>query len=135
MKGSLLAICFSAGAMSSAGATQKFDAPLVEPAAQVIARPVPVTAGDITDRPYQVVGRVETFVQKAIWAKPASQDKVFRELWERARRLGADAVVNATYSQPQCEFFRSCGGRQATGDAIRFVTPVVAVSGGAAALS
>jgi hypothetical protein len=107
---------------STAALSQRVDTPRSEPAAELLARAVPVTSGDVEDRPYRVVSRVETFVGKPLWRKPPSEEKVFKELWERARRSGADAVVRASYGAPQCEFFRSCGGRQASGDAIRFLT-------------
>lgn len=61
----------------------------------VMALPVPVTAGDITDRPYCVVGPVKKEVRKAtIFSKASSPEKVRREIWESARKKGADAVIN-----------------------------------------
>jgi hypothetical protein len=61
---------------------------------------VPVFAGDITDRPYEVIGEVEAGVRKTtIFHPKASEKKIYRELWERARKLDADAVIKATYGK------------------------------------
>ena len=48
---------------------------------------VPVFPHDITDRPYEVLGEVKAGVRKAtIFSKEASQEKIYKELWERAER-------------------------------------------------
>src|SRR3712207_719184 len=61
---------------------------------------VPVFPHDITDRPYEVIGEVKAGVRKAtIFSKEASQGKIYRELWERAAKLKADAVINAKYGE------------------------------------
>jgi len=81
---------------------------------------VPVFAGDITDRPYTVVGEVKAGVRKAtIFSKKASEAKIYRELWERARKLGADAVINAGYGNAHVTAV-SWGKTNATGTAIKF---------------
>jgi uncharacterized protein YbjQ (UPF0145 family) len=90
--------------------------------ASLIAMPVPVTSGDINDQPYRVVGEVVAEVRKAtIFNRSPSESHVFRELWERAQRLGADAVVNARYSEARVTAL-SWGSRRATGQAVRFLT-------------
>jgi len=82
---------------------------------------VPVFPYDITDRPYEVVGEVETNVRKAtIFSKSPSQKKIYEELWERAERLGADAVVNASYGDARVTL-TSWGASKATGVAVRFL--------------
>lgn len=81
---------------------------------------VPVFPHDITDRPYDVIGEVKAGVRKAtIFSKEASQAKIYRELWERAKKLGADAVINATYGDSHVSAM-SWGKTNATGTAIRF---------------
>jgi uncharacterized protein YbjQ (UPF0145 family) len=81
---------------------------------------VPVFAYDITDRPYTVVGEVQAGVRKAtVFSKEASQEKIYRELWERAEKLGADAVINAKYGDSHISAF-SWGKTNATGTAIKF---------------
>ena len=79
---------------------------------------VPVFPYDITDRPYKVLGEVKAGVRKAtVFSKAPDQGKVYRELWERAQKLGADAVVKATYGDPHMTAF-SWGSVSATGVAV-----------------
>ena len=81
---------------------------------------VPVFPHDITDRPYEVVGEVKAGVRKAtIFSKEASQGKIYKELWERAEKLGADAVIKAQYGESHISAM-SWGKTNATGTAIRF---------------
>ena len=81
---------------------------------------VPVFAGDITDRRYRVIGEVTAGVRKAtVFSKAASEAKVFRELWERADKMGADAVINARYGDSHVTAV-SWGKTNATGTAIKF---------------
>ncbi len=92
---------------------------------------VPVFPNDITDRPYTVIGEVKAGVRKAtIFSKEASQAKIYRELWERAQKLGADAVINARYGDSHVTAM-SWGKTNVTGTAIRFnttATPAVPVA-------
>ena len=84
---------------------------------------VPVFAYDITDRPYTVIGEVKAGVRKAtVFSKEASQEKIYKELWERAEKMGADAVVNASYGDARVTL-TSWGASKATGVAVRFVSP------------
>lgn len=81
---------------------------------------VPVFPNDITDRPYVVLGEVKAGVRKAtIFSKDVSQAKIYRELWERAEKLGADAVVKAGYGDSHVTAF-SWGSTTVTGTAIKF---------------
>ena len=87
---------------------------------------VPVFPYAITDRPYTVLGEVQAGVRKAtIFSKEASQPKIYRELWERAQKLGADAVINAKYGDSHVTFM-SWGKTNATGTAIKFTGPAKA---------
>ncbi|HYD37323.1 MAG TPA: heavy metal-binding domain-containing protein, partial [Allosphingosinicella sp.] len=62
-------------------------------------------------------------VRKAtVFSKSASQRKIYRELWERARKKGADAVINASYGDSHISAM-SWGQTNAKGTAIRFTTP------------
>ena len=84
---------------------------------------VPVFPHDITDRPYEVIGEVKAGVRKAtIFSKEASQAKIYKELWERAEKLKADAVINATYGESHVTAM-SWGKTNAKGTAIRFTGP------------
>lgn len=83
---------------------------------------VPVFPNDITDRQYTVIGEVKAGVRKAtIFSKEASQVKIYRELWERAEKLDADAVINAKYGDSHVSAM-SWGKTNATGTAIKFKT-------------
>ena len=89
---------------------------------------VPVFPYDIKDRPYQVLGEVKAGVRKAtIFSHEASQKKIYKELWERAEKLGADAVINATYGDSHMTAF-SWGKTNAHGTAIRFTGPATAAA-------
>lgn len=89
---------------------------------QVRKMAVPVVSGDITDRPYRVVGHIQVGVRRAtIFSHNPSQEKVYRELWERARKLNADAVIHAGYGEAHIAAW-SWGSREAQGDAIKFLT-------------
>lgn len=82
---------------------------------------VPVFPYDITDRPYEVIGEVRAGVRKAtVFSKSPSQEKIYKELWERGRKLGADAVIKAQYGDAHVTAL-SWGSTTATGVAIRFV--------------
>lgn len=86
---------------------------------------VPVFPYDFKDRPYEVLGEVKAGVRKAtVFSKSPSQEKIYRELWERAEKLGADAVINASYGDAHVTAF-SWGKANATGTAIKF-KPVAA---------
>lgn len=90
---------------------------------------VPVFPYDITDRPYVIVGPVKAGVRKAtIFSKEPSQEKIYKELWERGEKLDADAVVNATYGDSHMTAF-SWGKTNALGFAVRFLTQAEIDSG------
>lgn len=90
--------------------------------AEVKGLKVPVVDGDVTDRPYRIIGEIEAGVRKAtLFSKTPSPDKVYRELWERGRKMGADAVIGASYGEARVTAL-SWGSREATGKAIKFLT-------------
>lgn len=92
---------------------------------------VPVFPYDIKDRPYQVIGEVKAGVRKAtVFSKSPSQEKIYRELWERAEKLGADAVIKANYGDAHVTAF-SWGKANATGTAIKFTGPATTAQPGA----
>lgn len=81
---------------------------------------VPVFPYDLKDRPYEVLGEVKAGVRKAtVFSKSPDQKKIYNELWERAEKLGADAVINANYGDAHMTAF-SWGKANAKGTAIRF---------------
>lgn len=87
---------------------------------------LPVFPYDITDRPYKVLGEIKTSVRKAtIFSKAPSQDKIYRELWERGQKMGADAVIKAGYGDAHVTAL-SWGASTATGIAVKFLEPAPA---------
>ncbi|MEO5773096.1 MAG: heavy metal-binding domain-containing protein [Sphingomicrobium sp.] len=94
---------------------------------------VPVFPYDLKDRPYEVVGTVKAGVRKAtLFSKDPDQKKIYGELWERAEKLGADAVVNASYGDAHVSAF-SWGKANATGTAVKFKAVAPAAGSAAAA--
>ena len=109
-------------AIALVSAAQNINPPTLLTHSELVAMPVPVISGDITDRPYRVVAEVQANVSKlTIFSKDPSEEKVFRELWERARKTGADAVVNARYGDSVPGGW-TWGRRKAQGQAIKFLT-------------
>lgn len=81
---------------------------------------VPVFADALKGRKYVVIGEVKAGVRKAtIFSKQSSQRKVYHELWERAEKMGADAVINARFGNAHVTVM-SWGQTNATGTAIKF---------------
>jgi uncharacterized protein YbjQ (UPF0145 family) len=73
-----------------------------------------------------VVGEVKAGIRKAtIFSKEANQEKIYKELWERAEKLGADAVIKAAYGESHVSAF-SWGKTNATGVAVKFTGATVA---------
>lgn len=80
----------------------------------------PVIAGDIVDRPYTVISQITAGVRKAtVFSKSSSPEKIYRELWERGKKLHADAVIHASYGAAHVAAM-SWGQTTATGTAIKF---------------
>jgi len=120
---SALALALLFAAAGASAQTADPAAPPPSTYAAVMALDVPVTAGDITDRPYRVVAEVSKEVRRAtIFSKDASDAKVHRELWEEAQEHGADAVIHADMGEARITAM-SWGSRKATGQAIKFLTP------------
>jgi len=115
------AVRLIAVALATAAGAQDMTPRVSEPAATVTARRPPVTAGDIVDRPYRVIGPVRTTVRKLfIFSSAPTEERIYRELWERAERMGADAVIFAEYGGAETELGK-VGAREASGRAIKFL--------------
>lgn len=81
---------------------------------------LPVTDADIADRPYTVIGTVKAGVRKAtVFSGNPSADKIRRELWERGRKLGADAIILTSQGKSHITVV-SWGKTNATGTAIKW---------------
>lgn len=80
---------------------------------------VPVFEGD-ADRPYVVVGEIKDNLRKhfAFQANP-SKEKIYAELWERARKMKAEAVIFAKFGETKGTLFNH-GRTPIAGTAIRY---------------
>jgi hypothetical protein len=80
----------------------------------------PVYTGDVA-RPYVVLGEIRDNLRKhfAFQADP-TKEKIYAEIWERARKMGADAVINARYGATEKTPFNH-GRTPISGTAVRFV--------------
>ena len=83
----------------------------------------PVYAGDV-DRPYKIIGEIRDNLRKhfAFQSSP-SKDKIYAEIWERAQKMGADAVINARYGATERTPFNH-GRTSISGTAIKFTDAV-----------
>lgn len=80
---------------------------------------VPVFEGNI-DRSYVVVGEIKDNLRKhfAFQANP-TKEKIYAEIWERGRKMGADAVIHAKYGETRRTLFNN-GRTPISGTAIRY---------------
>ena len=79
-----------------------------------------VTEGDVSDRPYTVLGTVAAKAGKLTWvSENPDRDKVDSKLRDKARKMGADAVVRVHYL-PTGASMMSWGGIKAEGLAVKF---------------
>ncbi len=99
------------------------------PAAQTIVAAPPhtmnvdgfiVTEGDISDRPYDLLGTVSVKLGKLTWVSGnPDRQKADAKLMAKAKQMGAHAVVRVTY-MPTGASAMSWGGIKAEGTAIRY---------------
>lgn len=88
--------------------------------AQSGKRAVPVFEGD-SDRPYRIIGPIRDNLRKhfAFQANP-TKEKIHAELWERGRKMGADAVINARFGPTEATPFNH-GSTPIWGTAIKYI--------------
>ena len=82
---------------------------------------IPVFEGDIT-RSYVVIGEVKDNLRKpfAFMANP-TKEKILAEIWERAKKMGADAVINARIGETKVTLFNN-GRTPISGTAIKYTS-------------
>lgn len=125
----LIIAAVAAANVAVATYAQPADPPAPSTYADLVHARPPVTDQDITDRPYRILGEIRAEVRKAtLFSHAPSRTKVFRELWERAQRLGADAVVNAGAGGARVTAL-SWGSRRAIGQAVKFLTDAEIAAG------
>jgi hypothetical protein len=79
-----------------------------------------VTEGDISDRPYTELGSVTAKAGKLTWvSRNPDRGDVDLKLKDKARAMGADAVVRVQYT-PTGASAMSWGGIKAEGVAVKF---------------
>ncbi len=84
-----------------------------------IATAIPVFEGG-AERPYVVVGEIHDNLRKPFAFMPnPSKEKIRAEIWERARKMGADAVINARFGQTERTMFNH-GRTPISGTAIKY---------------
>lgn len=105
--------------MAAAPASVRSEAPpLVNPDVGV-----PVFPGGLRDRAYTVIGEVRASAGKATpFSNDADQAALYRALWKKAQKLGADAVIDVRYGDAHVSAF-SWGKTNITGTAIRLAAP------------
>lgn len=82
-----------------------------------------VTEGDISDRPYIEVGTVSAKTTKfSLVSKNSNREMVDIKLREKARQLGANAVVRVRYGSTGISLM-NWGGVRVEGVAVRFTQP------------
>ena len=80
---------------------------------------VPVFEGDVK-RPYVVVGQIKDNLRKPFAFLPnPTAEKILAEIWERARKMGADAVINARFGKTERTLFNH-GRTPISGTAIKY---------------
>lgn len=79
-----------------------------------------VTEGDISDRPYTELGTVSAKAGKLTWvSRNPDRGDIDMKLRDKARQMGADAVVRVHYT-PTGASMMSWGGIKGEGVAIKF---------------
>lgn len=82
-----------------------------------------VTEGNISDRPYTVLGTVSAKAGKLTWvSRNPDRGDIDLKLRDKARQIGADAVVRVHYT-PTGASMMSWGGIKGEGVAIKFAGP------------
>lgn len=79
----------------------------------------PVYPGDVK-RPYRIIGEIKDNLRKHFaFQESPTKEKIYAEIWERGRKLGADAVINARYGTTERTIFNH-GRTPISGTAIKF---------------
>lgn len=89
--------------------------------------PIPVFEGDV-ERPYEVIGEIKDNLRKPLAFMPdPSREKILAEIWERGRKMGADAVIHARFGPTKGTAFDH-GRTPISGTAIKFKAAAVPTS-------
>ena len=112
---SLLLVSISASAQNiDPGPTMNYE--------RLMRMEMRVIKEDITDHPYRVVAKIEADAsQLTRFSKRPTNRKLAEELWDEARKVNADAVLNATFGDLETSGL-TYGQRRAWGDAVVFLS-------------
>lgn len=89
-----------------------------EPTREQIAV-VPVFESGV-ERPFKVIGEIKDNLRKPFSFSPnPTREEILAEIWERGRKMGADAVINARFGPTKVTVF-SYGRTPISGTAIKF---------------
>jgi hypothetical protein len=86
--------------------------------ATTVASGLPIYTGD-ADGKYQIIGAVQATANNIDPKTPAGQAKIYGKLWDKAKALGADAVIHAAIGEGHVAAF-SDRKVDVTGVAIKF---------------
>ena len=87
---------------------------------EIESKVIPVYEGGI-DRPHHVIGQIDDNLRKPFGFLPnPSKEKILSEIRERARKMGADAVINFKYGETKRTLFNH-GRTPISGTAIKFI--------------
>ncbi len=93
-----------------------FDSTIIDAPKTVVI----ITIGTIGHRKYKEIGEIEAKVKKSMAYHPdPTEEQANVVLSEKAKRLGADAVINVTYESKKS--YTSWGVITARGIAVKFV--------------
>ena len=109
--------------MAASASAQNVDAPPEMNYERLMRMELRVIREDIVDYPYRVIANIEADAKQATrFSKRPTNSKLAEELWDQASTLGADAVLNATFSDLETTgwFYAR---RRAYGQAVKFLTP------------
>ena len=113
----LLGGCASYRVSSNVDTPAPAASPSAAPAAAAAA--IPVLEGDMTQRKYRELGPIEVSVKKlTVFHKDPTKEQANEALVERARAMGADAVIKVSYKSGIG--FTTWGYIDATGTAIKY---------------
>lgn len=81
---------------------------------------LPVFEGEV-DRPYRVIGEIKDNLRKPFAFLPdPTKVSIFTEIWERGKKMGADAVIHARFGETRRTLFNH-GKTPISGTEIKYI--------------
>lgn len=124
MKGKLIGIAAIASFGLCTGPSAAQNIMDTDSYAHLRSQPYPVVKGDVTDKPYRVIGHITKSIRKqTAFSNNPTFEKIQKELWERGKRMGADAIIHASFGESDNVSAFSFSSSEARGTAIKFLSP------------